>query len=233
MGKTELTLSVVNHLIKNNKKLIYFNLDMPEDYFINRLIANKTNLPIKDIFEREVELNSIETDLDFYENDNLEINNLYNTTVDDIENTIKTKNPDIVVIDYVQLIKITNIEINIIQELKRIAIEKNLIIILLSQISRKVEYRSNKYPLLADLKTFDSLEELSDVVLMIYRDDYYNFASSVVPYSKIIIQKNLYGERECINLNYINGHFSSLEPIFINTTKNDVCSLYYKNEQGD
>ena len=233
MGKTELTLSIVNNLIKNNKKVTYFNLDMSEDYFINRLIANKTNISINDIFERQIELSSIISDLDFYENGNLKIENHYNITVDDVENIIKKQNSDIVVIDYVQLIKITNIETNIIQELKRIAIENNLIIILLSQISRKVEHRNNKYPLLADLKTFDSLEELSDIVLMIYRDDYYNRDSSVMPYAQIIIQKNLYGEREYINLNYKNGHFSSLEPIFTNTTKYDTCSLYNDNEQGD
>ncbi|MBR1620187.1 DnaB-like helicase C-terminal domain-containing protein [bacterium] len=231
MGKTELTLSIVNHLIKNNKKVTYFNLYMSENYFINRLVANKTNLPIKDIFEKQIELSSIISDLDFYENNNLEIINEYNLTIDKLEQ--KIKNSEIVVIDYIQLIKSDNPEIDIIQELKRITIEKNIIIIVLSQISRKVEGRNNKYPLLADLKTFDSLEELSDVVLMIYRDDYYNRDSSVMPYAQIIIQKNLYGEREYINLNYKNGHFASLEPIFTDTTKNDACSLYNGNEQGD
>ena len=231
MGKTELTLSIANHLIQNNKKVTYFNLDMSEDYFINRLIANKTNLPIKNIFERQIELNSIISDLDFYENDNLKIFNEYNLTIDKLEQ--KIGNSELVVIDYIQLVKSDNPEIDIIQELKRIAIEKNIVIIVLSQISRRVERRNNKYPLLADLKTFDSLEELSDIVLMIYRDDYYNRDSSVMPYAQIIIQKNLYGEREYINLNYKNGHFSSLEPIFTNTTKYDACSLYNDNEQGD
>jgi len=231
MGKTELTLSIVNHLIQNNKKVTYFNLNMSEDYFINRLIANKTNLPIKNIFERQIELNSIISDLDCYENNNLKIFNEYNLTIDKLEQEVK--NAEIVVIDYIQLIKSENPEIDIIQELKRIAIEKNIVIIVLSQISRRVESRNNKYPLLADLKTFDSLEELSDVVLMIYRDNYYNRDSSVMPYAQIIIQKNLYGEREYINLNYKNDHFSSVEPIFIDTTKNDACSLYNDNEQGD
>ena len=52
MGKTEFVLSVVNNLLSNNKKVTYFNLDLTQEYFINRLIANKTNLPIKDVFER-------------------------------------------------------------------------------------------------------------------------------------------------------------------------------------
>ena len=231
MGKTELTLSIANHLIQNNKKVTYFNLDMSEDYFINRLVANKTKLPIKDIFKKQIELSSILSDLDFYENNNLEIFNEYNLTIDKLGQEVK--NAEIFVIDYIQLIKSENPEIDIIKELKRIAIEKNIVIIVLSQISRRVEHRNNKYPLLADLKTFDSLEELSDVVLMIYRDDYYNRDSNVMPYAQIIIQKNLYGEREYINLNYKNGHFSNLEPIFLDTTKNDACSLYNDNEQGD
>ena len=231
MGKTELTLSIVNHLIQNNKKVAYFNLNMSEDYFINRLIANKTNLPIKNIFERQIELNSIISDLDCYENNNLKIFNEYNLTIDKLEQ--KIGNSELVVIDYIQLIKFDSPEIDIIQELKRIAIEKNIVIIVLSQISRRVERRNNKYPLLADLKIFDSLEELSDVVLMIYRDDYYNLDSNVMPFAQIIIQKNLYREREYINLKYKNGHFSSVEPIFTNTTKYDACSLYNNNEQGD
>ncbi len=231
MGKTELTLSIVNHLIQNNKKVAYFNLNMSEDYFINRLVANKTNLPIKNIFERQIELNSIICDLDFYESNNLKIFNEYNLTIDKLEQ--KIGNSELVVIDYIQLVKSDSPEIDIVQELKRIAIEKNIVIIVLSQISRRVEHRNNKYPLLADLKIFDSLEELSDVVLMIYRDDYYNLDSNVMPYAQIIIQKNLYGEREYINLNYKNGHFSSVEPIFTNTTKYDACSLYNNNEQGD
>ena len=159
MGKTELTLSIVNHLIQNNKKVAYFNLNMSEDYFINRLIANKTNLPIKNIFERQIELNSIISDLDFYENNNLEIINEYNLTIDKLEQ--KIGNSELVVIDYIQLVKSDNLEIDIIQELKRIAIEKNIVIIVLSQISRRVERRNNKYPLLAGLYCNKAISKIS------------------------------------------------------------------------
>lgn len=213
MGKTEFTLSIVNNLLLNNKKVTYFNLDLTQDYLINRLIANKTNLPIKDVFDRNIDFEKISSDLDFYENKNFEIENEYNMTIRELEQKLNGKDTEIVIIDYIQLIKITNPEIDIIHELKRIAIEKNIIVVILSQISRRVEYRNNKYPLLADLKIFDSLEELSDMVLMLYRDDYYNLDLSVLPYSKVIIRKNLFGECTYINLNYINGHFSSLKPV--------------------
>ena len=212
MGKTEFVLSVVNNLLSNNKKVTYFNLDLTQEYFINRLIANKTNLPIKDVFERNFDYDSMLADLDFYENKHLEIVNNYSLTITDLEQKLNNNDSEIVIVDYIQLIKIINPEIDIIQELKRITIEKNIIIVLLSQISRRVEHRNDKYPLLADLKTFDSLEELSDIVLMIYRDNYYNLDSNIMPYSQIIIRKNLYGECSYINLNYINGHFSSLKP---------------------
>jgi len=56
------------------------------------------------------------------------------------------------------------------------------------------------------------LEELSDIVLMIYRDSYYNLDSNIMPYSQIIIRKNLFGECSYVNLNYNNGHFSDIEP---------------------
>jgi len=212
MGKTEFVLSIVNNLLLNNKKVTYFNLDLTQEYFINRLIANKTNLPIKDIFKRNFDYDSIITDLDFYENKSLKIENNYNLTIDDLEKKINNSDSEIAIVDYIQLIKITNPEVDIIQELKRIAIEKNIIIVIISQISRRVEHRNDKSPLLADLKTFNSLEELSDIVLMIYRNSYYNLDSNIMPYSQIIIRKNLFGECSYINLNYINGHFSNIEP---------------------
>lgn len=213
MGKTEFALSIVNYLLSINKNVSYFNLDTSIGILINRLIANKTNLPVNDIKNKQIVLQKLQQDLDFYNDKKLNIINKLNLSIEDLEDAIKEDLPEIVVIDYIQLLKITNRDIDIIQEIKRIAIENNLIVIILSQISRRVESRNDHRPKLSDLKIFGSLEELSEVVLMLYRDNYYNFEEDTKPCAEIIIRKNNFGDVGIINLNYINGHFSNIEHI--------------------
>ena len=91
------------------------------------------------------------------------------------------KEKHLAIIDYLQLIMSTekrerrDIEVgDMTRELKRLAIELNIPIILLSQLSRGVEQRQDKRPLLSDLKESGNIEQDADVVALLYRDDYYN-----------------------------------------------------------
>lgn len=210
MGKTEFILSIVNHLLLMNGKVSYFNLDTSIGVLIKRLVSNKMNLSVNEITNKQIDLQQLQNDLDFYNDKQLSIINKFNLSVKDIEKIIKNDLPQIIVIDYIQLLKTSNCNSDTIQEIKRIAIENNLIVIILSQISRRVERRNDHRPMLADLKSFDSLEELSDVVLMLYRDNYYNFENDN-QCAEIIIRKNNFGDIGIINLNYINGHFANIE----------------------
>ena len=133
-------------------------------------------------------------------------------TTNDIETKIKKTQPDIVFISYIQLLgmpkapnltEATNLAI---KEIKRIAVENNVIVVLLSQLSRAVEARFDKHPLLSDLRNGSLLEELSDVILFIYRDEYYN-NETAFPGNEIIVAKNTMGPVGTVSLDFKQGFF--------------------------
>ena len=122
---------------------------------------------------------------------------------EEIETAIKEQQPDVVFIDYLQLMdgkrkqdRCTQIE-EIIKDLKRIAKENGVVIIIASQLSRAVENRYDKRPMLSDLRDSGSIENLSDVVIFLYRDEYYNFRENDELHPKgeteVIIAKNKFG----------------------------------------
>ena len=122
---------------------------------------------------------------------------------EEIETAIKEQQPDVVFIDYLQLMdgkrkqdRCTQIE-EIIKDLKRIAKENGVVIVIASQLSRAVENRCDKRPLLSDLRDSGSIENLSDVVIFLYRDEYYNFRENDELHPKgeteVIIAKNKFG----------------------------------------
>ncbi|GBG03805.1 replicative DNA helicase [Azospira sp. I13] len=119
---------------------------------------------------------------------------------------------DLIVIDYLQLMRgdgnTRNEELGgITRALKLLAREMACPIILLSQLSRKVEERSDKRPMLSDLRDSGSIEQDADVVLMAYRDDYYNPDSPFKGFAEILIRKQRMGPLGDVRLIF-QGEFS-------------------------
>lgn len=107
------------------------------------------------------------------------INDFSELTVHRIEALAKPEQPDLIVIDYCTLLdgpgdSDTAIVTNNTKKLKILARKLNIPIILLSQLSRAVEGRSNKRPIMADLRQSGSVEQDADLILMLYREEYYN-----------------------------------------------------------
>lgn len=107
---------------------------------------------------------------------------------------------DLVIIDYLQLLSASNPNPNRVQEvseisrtLKEMARELKIPVIALSQLSRRVETRPDKTPIMADLRESGSIEQDADVIIFLYRDDYYNQNSPYPDQVDIIIAKNRSG----------------------------------------
>ena len=214
MGKTSFATSLVNHLLSINKNILFFSLELSKGKFIQRMIAEKIGEPIFSILENKINERELDITLNSYEDKNFEIVDEHNLTIEKFEDKIKTSKPEIVFVDYVQLLEMpkapnlteaTNLAI---KEIKRIAVENNIIVVLLSQLSRAVEARCDKTPLLSDLRNGSLLEEISDIILFIYREEYYD-SNTETPMNLIITAKNSVGPTGTVCLDFKNGFFKN------------------------
>ena len=207
MGKTTFMLSILENILSKNKKCLYFSLDMLKERLITRLLfqISETDF-VKFKYFNYIEENDWENlSVAMYNllKWDLRIDDNSGIKTDEIEIAIKEQQPDVVFIDYLQLMdgkrkqdRCTQIE-EIIKDLKRIAKENGVVIIIASQLSRAVENRCDKRPMLSDLRDSGSIENLSDVVIFLYRDEYYHYREDDDIHPKgeaeVIIAKNKFG----------------------------------------
>lgn len=206
MGKTTFLLSIMENILLKNKRCLYFSLEMSKEQLITRLLfhiaeisfikSKMNNMDEKDWEKLSEAMNNLLMwDLKIDDNSGIK--------TEEIETAIKEQQPDVVFIDYLQLMegkrkqdRCVQIE-EIIKDLKRIAKENGVVIIIASQLSRAVENRCDKRPMLSDLRDSGSIENLSDVVIFLYRDEYYNFREddAIRPKgeTEVIIAKNKFG----------------------------------------
>jgi len=191
MGKTALALNIGSNVIKNsNFPVLFFSLEMSKEQLTYRLLTNETditNLRLKtgNLYKEDwVKLNSSIKNLSslpFF------IDDTSNPSIQDIKSKIKKilfeqNQLGLIIIDYLQLMQNSKFGTNnrtqelsqVTRSLKNLAREFNVPIIALSQLSRNVENRINKRPILSDLRESGSIEQDADLVLMLYRESYYN-----------------------------------------------------------
>jgi replicative DNA helicase len=191
IGKTALGLNIAINTIKNTKlPVLFFSLEMSKEQIMYRLLSMETNIT-------QIQLRSGK----LTQNDWLKLNKIFKIlsklplfindtsylSIQDLRSKIKTvifeqNQIGLIIIDYLQLIQNSNIKIenrvqelsNITRSLKAIAREFDIPIIALSQLSRNVENRVDKKPILSDLRESGSIEQDADLVLMLYRNQSYN-----------------------------------------------------------
>jgi replicative DNA helicase len=209
MGKTAFSLSLGKNIVTNyNIPLIIFSLEMSRQQIIYRFLStyskiNTNRLKSGKMSSKEWQIlsNSMKSIslLPIYIDDNPNLNLV------DLKSKIrkifidKTKR-GFIIIDYLQLIKL-NIKFEnrsqeisyITRNLKILAKELEIPVIVLSQLSRTVETRINKRPMLSDLRESGSIEQDADIVIMLYREDYYNDNKNDEQITEFIVAKHRNG----------------------------------------
>lgn len=221
MGKTTLALNFIkNAAVNHGKTVAFFSLEMSLSQVTDKLMSAETGIPAYNIQHGRVE----EKDWEVMNNMNRLIGS--NILVDDQAGIsmfeLKTKarrlkndNPDLafIVIDYLQLITMGNEKKNnreqeisyISSNLKGLAKDIDVPILALCQLSRAVESRPDKIPQLSDLRDSGSIEQDADMVMFLYRPEYYKImfdegGNSLAGKARLMIEKNRKGSLDTVDL---------------------------------
>lgn len=192
MGKTAFALNLAMNCCKNGGVADIFSLEMPEKQLTHRILSAISHIPGSKwrnpyrLFSN-ADRDSAMKAIGIYDSWAMHIHDEPRQTVADIRAIVrktKREHPDkpyLVVIDYLQLVtplgrfERHDLAIgSITRELKQMARQFEVPVILLSQLSRNVEQRQDKRPMLSDLRDSGSIEQDADIVMMLYRDDYYD-----------------------------------------------------------
>lgn len=226
MGKTAFLYNIMENVSKMGKKCFLFSLEMSTKLVVKRLISQISEVDTIKLRTGNMEQkdwDKIATAMSTLLELPISIDDSCSINIEEIESKIKEGKPDIVFIDYLQLFsnhkkmdRYTYIE-HIMKELKRIADENKIIIFINSQLSRAIESRMDKRPMLSDLRESGGIENISDIVIFIYRPDYYYFDEEDYTQrdrAEIIVAKNKFGPTGTVNLKFI-GRITK----FFNLTK--------------
>ncbi len=208
MGKTAFALNIaMNSSIIQNKSALIFSLEMSNAQVFQRFIAGAAQVSLsklKNGFLGEEEWGRVGVATGRLADSKLYIADTPSITVMEIRalaRRLKSSHGlDLIIIDYMQLIRGTRSSDNRQQEiseisraLKGLARELNVPILALSQLSRAPEQRSDRRPILADLRDSGAIEQDADTVIFLYRDEYYNEASDKKGLAEIKVGKQRNG----------------------------------------
>ena len=220
MGKTAFALNLATNVVTSYKKSVaVFNLEMGAEQLANRMLSSLGQIEGYKFMSGKLNNNDyvkFNEALSQLEDTNLFLDDTPGITIGEIRSKcrrLKTSSSglDLVIIDYLQLISGgKNYGANRQQEvsdisrsLKMLAMELNIPIIALAQLSRSVESREDKRPLMSDLRESGSIEQDADIVAFLYRDDYYKKElrnDNNTSISELIIGKHRNGTTGTINL---------------------------------
>lgn len=220
MGKTAFVLNIAQYVaFKKDKCTAIFSLEMSKEQLVNRLFSLESQVDAQALrtgnmkdpdWEKLIEAAGI------IGQSNLIIDDTPSISISELRSKCRKYKMehglDLIIIDYLQLMsgsvggrsesrqqEISDIS----RSLKALARELNVPVIALSQLSRAVEQRPDKRPMLSDLRESGAIEQDADVVMFIYRDEYYNKDSEYKKQAEIIIAKQRNGPVGTVHLAWL------------------------------
>lgn len=243
MGKTAFVLNEIIHACRRGVVVTLFSLEMPKKSIIRRIMcaigpidATKMRNPKR--FFGDDEWSKATVAIGEINSWPLYIYDDAKTTMSDIYRRVrkvKRKYPDkkhMVVVDYLQLIDGSGRE-NRAQEvgeiskgLKQLAREFKMPVVALSQLTRSVEQRQDKRPMMSDIRESGQIEQDSDLIMFLYRDDYYNKETENKNVVEVIIAKQRNGPTGTVELAFLKEYnkFVSVDHRFRQTTFDEVAN---------
>lgn len=212
MGKTSFAMNIATNVARrSDKDVVTFNLEMGKEQLATRILSTEALVDSNCLRNGRISGDDwvrLATSAGFLSSLPLYIDDTASMTVQQMKAKLRrVKNLGLVIIDYLQLMESTSKSDNrvvvvseITRQLKVMAKELNVPVILLSQLSRGVESRNDKRPMLSDLRESGSIEQDADIVLFLYRDAYYNKESPCQNISECIVAKNRHGETGSVEL---------------------------------
>ena len=228
MGKTSMALNIALNVAKKYPKTVaFFNLEMSREQMAMRLLANESFVDLQKLITGQLTeedwgklsiASSALSQTDIRVDDNPTI-----TVAEMNAKCRRIENLGLVFIDYLQLMtaaapgKTGENRVNVVSEISRalkiMAKELNVPVVCMSQLSRANESRTDKRPMLSDLRESGAIEQDADCVMVLYRDDYYNKDSEEKNVAECIVAKNRHGETGTVKLQWLPQFttFSDLE----------------------
>jgi len=210
MGKSAFALNIATNVAKMPKKphIAFFSLEMGSDQLVSRMLSSESRIHSDKIRTGHIsnaEWEQLNVAIDSLSKLNIMFDDVGTVKITEVRQKcrklVQEGKLDLVIIDYLQLLSGSNPGVNRVQEvseisrvLKEIARELKIPVIALSQLSRQVERRDDRIPVMADLRDSGSIEQDADIILFLYRDEYYKPKTTTRPNQvDIIISKNRQG----------------------------------------
>lgn len=219
MGKTSFALNIAGRVAKQSKKQVaIFSLEMSSQQLVERMLASECSIQSTKLHTgmlAQEDWTSLAAGAQALSQCRIYLDDTPNLSVAQMKAKLR-RLPELglVVIDYLQLMSTGRRDGNRVQEiseitrnLKIMAKELSVPVIALSQLARGPEARQDHRPLLSDLRESGSIEQDADIVIFLYRDEYYNPEDGKVGIAECIIAKNRHGEVGTIELGW-DGRFT-------------------------
>ncbi|HCU2820516.1 TPA: replicative DNA helicase [Clostridioides difficile] len=215
MGKTAFSLNLVqNAALKGDASVAVFSLEMSKEQLVQRMLSSQSSVELKKIKTGTLNDNDWPRIIDamaVLSGAKIHIDDTPGIKISELRSKCRKlkieKGLDLVLIDYLQLMEgegnneSRQQEISkISRSLKILAKELNCPVVALSQLSRAPEQRADHRPMLSDLRESGAIEQDADIVMFLYRDEYYHADSESKNIGEVIIAKNRHGETGSVEL---------------------------------